>query len=119
MNALTLSLGLRKAFGDFEIYFDPEAGFPNRYTIKALEPRIRRQCPLPVTRDLLTATDRNIDFPLPRLLTIHKACCIIMRASGAGEYINRVLDDMEDLGVLRSDGTTDAGTMVSLRLHQR
>lgn len=118
-NALTLSRGLHQAFGNLEIYFEAEAGFQNRYTIKAVEPLIRRQPKLPVTRDLFITTNHNIDIPLPRLLAIHRACCLIMHASGAGEYIDKLLDDMEDSVVLRSDGTTDIGAMVSVRLHQR
>ena len=41
-----------------------------------------------------------------------------MHLSGAGEYIDKVLRDMED-SVARSDGTTELGSMISLRLHQR
>jgi hypothetical protein len=41
-----------------------------------------------------------------------------MHLSGAGEYIDKVLRDMEEIGV-RSDGTTELGSIISLRLHQR
>lgn len=72
---------------------------------------------LPITRDLFVTSDHNIDPPMSRLLAIHRACCLIMHLSGAGDYIDKVLMDMEDVNV-RSDGTTELGSIISLRLHQ-
>jgi hypothetical protein len=53
---------------------------------------------------------------MSRLLAIHRACCLILYISGAGTYIDKVLRDMEKLGV-KSDGTTELGSLVSLKLH--
>jgi hypothetical protein len=36
--------------------------------------------------------------------------------SGAGTYIDKVLRDMEELGV-KDDGTTELGSLVSLKLN--
>jgi hypothetical protein len=41
-----------------------------------------------------------------------------MHVSGVGKYIDNVLRDMEDISV-RSDGTTELGSMISLGLYQR
>jgi len=41
-----------------------------------------------------------------------------MHLSGAGEYIDKVLKDMEDINI-RGDGTTELGSIISLRLYQR
>jgi hypothetical protein len=40
-----------------------------------------------------------------------------MHLSSAGDYIDKVLDDMEEIGVLMTDGTTEIGSIISLRLH--
>lgn len=117
-NALTLSLGFRRHFGSLKIFFEAVPGFPNRYIIKATNPLSRFRPTLPITRDLFITSDHNIDPPMARLLAIHRACCLIMHLSGAGEYIDKVLRDMEEIGV-RSDGTTELGSIISLRLHQR
>jgi hypothetical protein len=41
-----------------------------------------------------------------------------MHLSGAGDYIDKVLRDMEDVNI-RGDGTTEIGSITSLRLFQR
>ena len=117
-NALTLSVSFHRDFGSLKIYFEAEPGVENRYTIKTTKPFLRFRPTLPITRDLFITADHNIDPPLPRLLAIHRACCLIMHLSGAGEYVDKVLWDMEDIGV-RSDGTTELGSIISLMLHQR
>ena len=73
---------------------------------------------LPITRELFITSDHSIDPPLPRLLAIHRACCLVMHLSGAGDYVDKVLHDMEEIGV-RSNGTTELGSIINLRLHQR
>jgi hypothetical protein len=117
-NALTLSVNFHRHFGNLKVYFEAEPGFPNRYTIKTTKPLSWFRPTLPITRDLFITSDHNIDPPMPRLLAIHRACCLITHLSGAGEYIDKVLRDMEEIGV-RSDGTTELGSIISLRLHQR
>ncbi len=114
-NALTLSISLHKDFGSLIVYFEAEPGLPNRYSIKTTEPFLPM---LPITRDLFVTSNHNIDPPMPRLLAIHRACCLIMHLSGAGDYIDKVLRDMEDVNI-RGDGTTEIGSITSLRLFQR
>jgi hypothetical protein len=117
-NALTLSQTFHRHFGSLKIYFEPEPGFKHRYTIKTVTPLLWFQPNLPITRDLFITSNHSIDPPMSRLLAIHRACCLIMHLSGAGEYINKVLRDMEEIGI-KSDGTTELGSIISLRLHQR
>lgn len=50
-----------------------------------------------------------------RLLALHRAIAHILFLSGAGEYINKILDDFDKTGV-RADGTTELGRMVSWRM---
>lgn len=73
---------------------------------------------LPTTRQLFITSDHGTDPPMPRLLAIHRACCLVMHLSGVGDYVKKVLWDMEEIGV-KSDGTTELGNMMNLRLCQR
>jgi len=56
-----------------------------------------------------------IDPPSERLLVLHYAIAHILRLSGAGDYINKILEDMED-GMVREDGSTELGVLVNLAL---
>jgi hypothetical protein len=55
----------------------------------------------------------TIDLPSERLLAIHYAIVHILHLSGAGEYIDRILRDMEE-GIVRADGSTQLHLMVQL-----
>ena len=115
-NALTLTVGLHQLFSDFRIYFEPtsNAQIPHTYTIRLTKPVpfIRN---FPITRTLCESPNREIDLPSPRLLAIHRAIALILHLSGAEEYIDRILEDIRD-SIVKSDGTTELGRLVSLRL---
>lgn len=116
-NAMSLTRDLHDHFGDFAIYFEPIPGQEHTYRIETyLPPGILQD--IPVTRKLHLMDDGSIDPPLPRLLAIHSAIAHILHLSGAGEYIDKILRDMEALDV-REDGLTDLGRMVNFRLHWR
>lgn len=58
------------------------------------------------------------DLPSPRLLAIHRACCLMLSMGGAAEYVEALLRDAEDLmagSVLREDGTSNLALMLKLR----
>ena len=115
MNALTLTLDYHRQFGEFKIYFE-HTGTRHQYRIDSTErsPFLRDPL-LPVTRSLTLNPHRTIDPPFPRLLGVHRAIALIMNLSGAGEYIERILRDMEELDV-KEDGSTHLGYLASLRL---
>ena len=48
------------------------------------------------------------ELPLtdPVYLKIHAASCRVAHLSGAGEYINKILEDLEDIQVLSEDGSS-------------
>jgi len=69
--------------------------------------------PLPLVRTLFTHP--TIDSPSSRLLAIHYTIAHILHLSAAGDYIDKVLSDMEE-GVVRGDGLTQLGLMVQLAL---
>jgi hypothetical protein len=117
-NALTLSQTFHRHFRSLKIYFEPEPGFEHRYTIKPVTSFLCFRPNLPITRDLFITSDQSIDPPMSRLLAIHRACCLILHLSSAGDYIDKVLRDMEEIGI-KSDGTTELGSIISLRLYQR
>ena len=119
-NALTLTHDLHQRFGDLTIYFEPvpNAVAPHTYFIQqtASYPFLRRP-KLPLTRTLFTTLDRTIDPPSSRLLAIHRACSLILHLSGAGEFVNKIIRDMDEIAV-ESDGTTGLGSLVSLGLRE-
>ncbi|KMU83365.1 hypothetical protein CIHG_01147 [Coccidioides immitis H538.4] len=115
-NALTLTHHYHRLLGEFEIYFEPIEGVYNRYIIRSTErDPILRDRLLPITRTLTLSPSRTIDPPSPRLLKVHRAIALILKLSGAGEYIENILRDMEDVKV-EEDGSTNLGRLLSLRL---
>jgi len=96
----------------------PDAGAPNTYIIQQTTsyPFFRRP-KFPLTRTLFTTLDRTIDPPSSRLLAIHRACSLILHLSGAGEFVNKVIRDMDEKAV-ESDGTTELGMLTTLGLRQ-
>jgi len=104
-----------RLFGGLKLYFEAETDSPNKYTIKSTKPWYLPN--LPVTQTLFVTSNHNIESPMPRLLAIHRACCLILHLSGAGEYLDPVLRDMEE-GTLRNDGTTKLTSILSLKLQQ-
>ncbi|KAI9825388.1 MAG: hypothetical protein M1832_001118 [Thelocarpon impressellum] len=123
-NALTLSALAHKYFGQLKIYFETvddgtstaSSPTPHHYSIKAVNPErsMFQVMGLPVRRTLLEAHERNIDMPSPRLLRIHRACCLVAHLSGAGAYIERILRD-RDAPRVEADGSTSLGELVALR----
>lgn len=115
INALTLTLDYHRLFGEFQIYFEP-TGIRHQYRIDSTEQSPFLCDPLfPVTRSLTLSPHRTIDPPSPRLLGVHRSIALIMKLSGAGEYIERVLRDIEELDV-KEDGSTHLGYLAGLRL---
>ncbi|KAJ6114137.1 hypothetical protein N7512_007582 [Penicillium capsulatum] len=115
INALTLTLDYHRLFGEFQIYFE-RTRTPHQYRIDSTEQSPFLRDPLfPVTRTLTLSPNRTIDPPSARLLEVHRAIALIMKLSAAGEYIEKVLRDMEELDV-REDGSTHLGYLTGLRL---
>lgn len=113
-NALTLTTDLHALFGDFRIYFTPTDQAHSHRIDTFLSPTIL-QGRLPVTRTLYLSPTRTIDPPSSRLLAIHRAIGHILHLSTAGNYIDKILRDIEEIGV-RADGSTDLGRLLQLGL---
>ncbi|KAI9771423.1 MAG: hypothetical protein M1840_002043 [Geoglossum simile] len=129
-NAMTLSVDLHKTFGGLEWYLeeddiDPQ---PNAYIFKASPGRRRLILNSifwpqhPRRRVVFTgAGDNSIDLPDAGLLARHRACSIILGMSGAGDYIEKLLRDDEDVCLGNcvqelQQGKVNLGGMISWRL---
>jgi len=115
-NAITLSQDMHQCFGHFDIFFERIANTPpNTYRIQTFLPFMAGGR-LPITRTLFTHP--SIDPPSERLLALHSAIGHILHLSGAGDYIQAILNDM-GTGVVQNDGSTELGVLVSLTLRMR
>lgn len=112
-NGITLTTSMHDWFGKYRIFFERIADSPpHTYRIgTSLPPALARS--LPVTRTLFVHP--TIDSPSERLLALHYAIAHILHLSGAGEYIDKILRDMET-GIVRGDGSTELGVLVDLAL---
>ncbi|KAI8647990.1 HNHc domain-containing protein [Fusarium keratoplasticum] len=115
-NAMTLAPRLHQLFGDFQIFFEPVDQQPHTYRIDTFVDYWLLENLLPVSRTLYLTESKTIDPPSARLLAIHNAIAHILHLSAAGNYIDRILRDLEEHGV-REDGSTDLGRFVKLRLN--
>ncbi|QPC69473.1 hypothetical protein HYE68_000225 [Fusarium pseudograminearum] len=113
-NALTLTLSNHMSFGDFRIYFEPVGEMPHTYRIGTFRRAVLAKG-FPVTRTLFLTEDRSIDPPSARLLAVHRAIAHILHLSAAGDYIDHVLRDVDEVGI-RADGSTDLSRLLKLRL---
>jgi hypothetical protein len=64
-------------------------------------------------------TPDGVKYPLPdpAALSFHAACAPVTRLSGAAEYIETVLRDMEDVFILTSDESSAHALELSLTNH--
>ncbi|RSL78708.1 hypothetical protein CEP52_017609 [Fusarium oligoseptatum] len=113
--ALAILNMLHGFFGDFQIYFEPVGQELHTYRINTFIQDIM-EYEFPITRTLYLTESRTIDPPSPRLLSIHNAIAHNLHLSAAGEYIDRILQDLEEHGV-REDGSTELDRFVKLRLN--
>lgn len=113
-NAMTLTREWHSSFGSFDIFFEPLPGQEHTYQIQTLlHPLLFPD--LPVVRTFHLTENRTIEPPSPRLLALHSAIGHILHLSAAGDYINKILKDMEWKDT-RADGSTQLGRYVMLRL---
>ncbi|KAI0353931.1 hypothetical protein OH77DRAFT_563537 [Trametes cingulata] len=116
-NVMTLDTSVHMRFDNMKLWLEAEPDQPNCYTV----------CHPPGTASLFVDTlPRRVQFlshradlplPNPRYLHIHATCCRIAHMSGAAEYLDHILRDMEEARVLAEDGG-DAEKL-SVLLHNR
>lgn len=98
--ALSLTYGLNVHFSNYEIFFEPVPDQQNTYRIDKFLPDIIRPM-VPVTRTLYIADDESIEAPSSHFLAIHRAIAYILHLSRAGDYIDKILNDMDEPGVYK------------------
>ncbi|OTB09640.1 hypothetical protein M426DRAFT_6904 [Hypoxylon sp. CI-4A] len=117
-NAITLTRNFHDLFGNFDIFFEPVLDEQHPYTYRIdsfLPPYMSTDLALPITHTLYLTDTQTIDAPSPRLLAVHHAIAHILHLSAAGEYIDRLLRDMDEKGI-QADGSTELDRMLRLRL---
>jgi hypothetical protein len=112
-NALTLTVDNHLLFGEFQIYFEP-AGRPDEYGIHSAESGVLSDPYFPVTRTPTRSPNDTINIPSPRLLGVHRAIPLILKLSGACDYIEQILRDLEQV-TAEADGSTNLGDIMKLR----
>jgi hypothetical protein len=70
---------------------------------------------LPITRTLYLTCTPTIDPPSSWLLAIHCAIARILHLSAVGDYIDKMLWDMEENSI-RADGSTELGRFCEARI---
>ncbi|KDQ49727.1 hypothetical protein JAAARDRAFT_63505 [Jaapia argillacea MUCL 33604] len=106
-NVMTLHHDVHDYFDRLGFWFEKTAT-PNCYKIRTADPLILLLVLRPhVDRVTFTTPDAvKLPLPSPDLLALHGVCAQVAQLSGAGEYIDRIHEDMEEIGVLASDGTS-------------
>ncbi|KAF5387950.1 hypothetical protein D9615_000667 [Tricholomella constricta] len=106
-NILTLSLEFHSLFDKLEIWLERNPNDPpHQYTIASTDPGYTQSLQNPVT--LITHDAETHPLPDHRYLALHAACARVAHLSGASEYIMQVLRELEHIGVLAYDGSSDA-----------
>ena len=75
---------------------------PNKYKLRATHPSLLNRLKPTVT--FTTPDPEKLPVPSETYLELHAACCRVANLSGASEYIEKILRDMEDIQVLSQDG---------------
>ncbi|KAE8373619.1 hypothetical protein BDV26DRAFT_284977 [Aspergillus bertholletiae] len=117
MNILTLTKDVRMLFGDFTITFKHLSDC--QYKIDYANPdQFLRIIQLPVTRILYLPLDQRIDPPSVEFLKVYHAIAKILYLSGAGEYIDRFLWDMDEMegGQVNPNGSSRIDEYVRFKL---
>lgn len=123
-NALLLQADLHDEFGKLHLYFDPIQAAPNSYHVRttrraALPPFLLAPGSAPVVTfaNHEAGVTRSV-LRCPRLLKLHMACCTMVEVARAAEYVQRFLDDIDELmqrGCLAADGSSPLGAMLAMR----
>lgn len=116
-NAMTLAGDLHKRFGRLKWYLQPTGPTPHCYTVHAVRGQRIEAWLRPPGGVVSFDADGEVPPPDPRLIALHRACCLILSMSGAGECADNVLQDMDELsgdGVLAADGSSDLAQYCNL-----
>ncbi|KIW39686.1 uncharacterized protein PV06_08276 [Exophiala oligosperma] len=116
-NAITLTHKWHYDMGAFKVSFQPTIDqSPHSYVIDYINTSEPFRDPLlPINRQLYITPTKTIDPPSPRLLAIHHAIARILHLSGAGDYIDHIIRDMEEM-TIKENGSTSLGHYIRLKI---
>jgi len=99
-NILTLSANAHIDFNYLRIWLE-QTSTPHTYNVGSRSRAFAANYPATV---IFTTAVPGLPLPDPSLLALHAACARVSMMSGAVEYFNLILRDMETTQVLASDG---------------
>ncbi|KAF8239177.1 hypothetical protein L208DRAFT_119564 [Tricholoma matsutake] len=104
-NVMTMQKDVHDWFDRLEMWFEA-TNVTNCYRVKAVYDYEYHKLPERIT--FTTPNHDTLPVPSPKLLALHAACAKVAHLSGAGEYIDKIDRDVEDLGVLSYDGASSS-----------
>ncbi|KAJ8584280.1 hypothetical protein M405DRAFT_747326 [Rhizopogon salebrosus TDB-379] len=105
-NVMTLSIDAHYLFNKLQLWLE-ELLTPHTYRVKAVFPV--RYLGIPEIVTFTTPDSVHLPLPSPRCLYLHAVCARVVQLSGAGPYMQTILqdmDDMDDMCALESDGSS-------------
>jgi len=102
-NVMTMQMDAHDLFDRLELWFERTAT-PNCYNVRMTPDRRILSYPDVVT--FTTPDPVGLPLPSPDLLALHEACAQVAHLSGAGEYVDRIIEEMEGMNELAYDGTS-------------
>ncbi|KII85756.1 hypothetical protein PLICRDRAFT_178085 [Plicaturopsis crispa FD-325 SS-3] len=113
-NILTLDASVHDLLDNLNLWLEKVSGQDHTYYVRTYPPRLRTGYSIPETVHFTVHdTDvpgfprpyvEHLPLPSPRYLELHAACCKVAHMSGAAEYLDEVMRDIESIGVLAEDG---------------
>ncbi|SJL15787.1 uncharacterized protein ARMOST_19292 [Armillaria ostoyae] len=106
-NTFTISAGLQMTFEALRVSLhaiEPVGSNLNTYKIQTYPSYLKVDYGLPDQVTLTDATGGKIPLPNRRYFQLHDACAKIFHLSGAGEVVEQVFRDIQDVKVLAEDG---------------
>ncbi|KAF9230563.1 hypothetical protein BU15DRAFT_91086 [Melanogaster broomeanus] len=104
-NILTLNDTMHEQFNTLKLWFEP-TDIPDKYNVCWSEDWRRQATGAPSTVQFTTPDPEELPLPSPTYLRIHAACAKVAKLSGAGDYIDKLSRDLEEIRVLSKDGSS-------------
>ncbi|TFK69181.1 hypothetical protein BDN72DRAFT_959738 [Pluteus cervinus] len=104
-NVMSLDPNFHEYFSRLEIWFEPTLT-PHCYTIETYLPILIPATPITFNTSSDPESVLNLPLPSAELLVLHATCAKVAYMSGAGERLDELDREIDDTGVLASDGTS-------------
>lgn len=124
-NALLLQHDLHNEFGKLHLYLEPVEALPDSYIVRTTRGTALPPFLLPPGADTIVNLENHeapgitcSQRPCRRLLKLHMACCRMLEMAAAAEYVENLLDNVDDVmirGVLAPDGSSPLGMLLAMR----